>query len=416
MLATLRQRNFALLWFAGLVSMTGDWVLITALPFYVYERTDSTLASGLVLAAYFAPGLLFGSVAGVFVDRWDRRRTMVGVDVLQALVMLGLLIARVDGWLWVVYVVAFTESTLSQFFGPAENALLPQLVGEERLFTANALNSLNNNLARIIGPSIGGVAVALTGLTGAALINATSFLIAAGLIALIAAPQPPAPADTAPDQAAVRAWASVWQDWTAGLRLVRTDNVLRSLFAIAGVAVLADSVLSALLVPFIEQVVEGGVEAFGFILTVRGIAGVLGGVVIGRFGDRFGPGQVLGWSLIMIGAGVLIEVNFPLIPLVIGMTLLLGPPISGWLTSRSTILQAGTEDRYRGRVFGAFGTSNALVGLVGTGVASVLGDRVGVVSLLNVSAGLYTLAGMLALVLFRQHAWRSTVPLGSKST
>src|SRR6187551_2319306 len=86
-LATLRQRNFALLWTAGLISYIGDWVLLTALPVFVYERTGETLASGLVLMMYALSTLLVGSIAGVFVDRWDRRRTLVWVNLLQAVLI-----------------------------------------------------------------------------------------------------------------------------------------------------------------------------------------------------------------------------------------------------------------------------------------------------------------------------------------
>lgn len=79
MIATFRDRDFTLLWFAGLVSLTGDWILLTALPVYVFEQTASVLATALVLIVSALPGVFLGSVSGVFVDRWDRRRTMVVV-------------------------------------------------------------------------------------------------------------------------------------------------------------------------------------------------------------------------------------------------------------------------------------------------------------------------------------------------
>ncbi|MEA2512730.1 MAG: hypothetical protein QOJ59_2217, partial [Thermomicrobiales bacterium] len=84
MLRVLRRRNFALLWFAGLVSLTGDWMLIVALPVTVYELTGSALATGGVLIANRLPALVLGSVAGVFVDRWDRKRTMVVANLVRA--------------------------------------------------------------------------------------------------------------------------------------------------------------------------------------------------------------------------------------------------------------------------------------------------------------------------------------------
>jgi MFS family permease len=186
--ATLRCRPFALVWCAGLISQSGDWVLITALPYALYALTGSPLAAGLIWIAYYLPGLLFGSVAGVFVDRWDRRRTMVAVNLLQAGVLLSLLLVRTASSVWVAYLATFAAATLAQFFVPAEHALLPRLVGEEHLQEANALASLTDNLARIIGPALGGVALGAFGLAAAALLDSASFLLSAALIAAIVAP------------------------------------------------------------------------------------------------------------------------------------------------------------------------------------------------------------------------------------
>lgn len=99
MLATLRRRDFALLWSGGLISMTGDWMLLVALPIYVYQATGSALATGAIFAAELLPNALFGSVAGVFVDRWDRKRTLVVTNALLTLSVLPLLLVPQTGWL-----------------------------------------------------------------------------------------------------------------------------------------------------------------------------------------------------------------------------------------------------------------------------------------------------------------------------
>ncbi|MDP9372881.1 MAG: MFS transporter, partial [Chloroflexota bacterium] len=186
MLAVLRQRNFALVWVAGLISLTGDWLLFVAVPVAVYQLTGSTAATAAAVAARVLPRLALGSVAGVFVDRWDRRRTMLVANLLLGLCLLPLLLVRSAEWLWLLYLVSFAQSTLAQFLGPAENALLPCLVAEADLVPANALNGLNDNLARLVGPPLGGLIVAGWGLTGAALLDAASFFAASGLVALVA--------------------------------------------------------------------------------------------------------------------------------------------------------------------------------------------------------------------------------------
>src|SRR5262245_4780212 len=123
MLALLRRRSFALVWAGGLVSLAGDWALITGVPLVVYQMTGSTLAVGMTLMANSLPRLACGSMAGVFVDRWDRRRTMMVADVLLGLALLPLLLVRSAEWLWLVAAVLLVEGALAQFYRPAESAL-----------------------------------------------------------------------------------------------------------------------------------------------------------------------------------------------------------------------------------------------------------------------------------------------------
>src|SRR5690349_20630066 len=137
MLALVRQRNFGCIWLGGLISLIGDWMLLTALPVYVYQSTGSTLATGAMLAARVIPRVLLGSVAGVFVDRWDRRRTLIVANLLLALGLLPLLLVTSGENLWLVYVVAFVQSAMGQFVPPALGALLPHLVQECELLRAN---------------------------------------------------------------------------------------------------------------------------------------------------------------------------------------------------------------------------------------------------------------------------------------
>jgi len=397
----LRQRPFALVWCAGLISQSGDWVLITALPYALYALTGSPLASGLIWIAYYLPGLVFGSVAGVFVDRWDRKATMVIVNILQAVALLSLLLVRSASSAWVAYPTAFVAAALGQFFVPAEHALLPRLVGEDRLQEANALASLTDNLARIVGPALGGVAMGVFGLASAALLDSASFLLSAALIATIAVPR----ATRMPDGTGPSASAggfdgfvvAFWRDWTAGLRLVRGSHTLTSVFVVAGTALLADSIFTALLAPFIKTVARGNAQDLGALFAVRGVAGLLGGVVIGWIGTRVPLGRLLGLSLIALGSIFMIEAHISSLTLILVLTFVNGPAIIGWLTSQQTLLQINTEDAYRGRVFGSYNTTTALTLVIGAATASALASAIGVVPLLTCSAALYILAGALAL-------------------
>ncbi|MGH2459887.1 MAG: MFS transporter, partial [Chloroflexota bacterium] len=149
MLSVLRQRDYALLWTGGLVSSLGDWFLFIALPFYIYQLTGSTLATGGMFIAESLPSVLFGSLAGVFVDRWDRRKTMVISDLGRGVLLLVLLDGQVANRVGVIFVVVFVQSAIGQFFGPAKSALIPRLVSESDLVSANSLSSVSGEFTRL---------------------------------------------------------------------------------------------------------------------------------------------------------------------------------------------------------------------------------------------------------------------------
>ena len=123
----LHNRNFMLMWWAGLVSWLGNYMLFVALPVYVYSETGSTLTTSLSVMANALPMILVGQLAGVLVDRWDYRRTLIYANALLVGVTLLFLIVLNAPW-WAVIPIAFLQSAVGQFIGPAENALLPTLV------------------------------------------------------------------------------------------------------------------------------------------------------------------------------------------------------------------------------------------------------------------------------------------------
>ena len=213
-LALLRRRDFGLLWTGGLVSDTGDWLLLIGLPLYVLQVTGSSLGTAAVFIAGLLPTPVVGPLAGVLADRWDRRRTLVVTSLAQAALLLALLAVHGRDQLWIVYLVTAAEAALAQLFDPAKNALLPSLAEPDQLVSANALLGLNVNLGRLLGSSLGGVVMVTAGLRGVVIGDAVSFLVGAALIAWMRArPAVPAPtvgSDTTPD-----GFARQWLDGLA---------------------------------------------------------------------------------------------------------------------------------------------------------------------------------------------------------
>jgi len=402
MLTVLRQRKFALLWFAGLISITGDWTLNVALPFYVYQMTGSAFATGLMFMARTLPGVLFGSIAGVFVDRWDRKWTMIIVNLFAALLVLLLLIVKSNTWLWVIYIVAFIESSIKQFFAPAEKALLPRLVAEKHLVTANSLGAVNSSLAMLIGPAIGGALIGLTGLISVVCFDSVSYLIAGAMIFLITW-SPDIPEEKRETTNNFKTILGIWRDWLDGLKLVKKNRPITTVFIAVIFAMLGEGIIQALLV-LLVKLLQGGAMEFGWLLTFRGLGGLLGGLIFGRIGTSIQPHRIFPWTLVGMGSLFLVIVNYPLFILALIIICLVGICAIGANVTSTTMLQNGVSNTYLGRIFGLLGMVSALMILIGQGSASFLADRWGVVVLLNIGSGLYILSGLIPLAMLRKYS------------
>ena len=412
MIATLRQRNFGLLWWGGLISMAGNWVLYIALPLLVYRWTASTLATSIMFMVETVPAIVLGSVAGVFVDRWERKRTMVITNSLQALGLLPLLFVHGADTVGIVYLVGFGQACISQFFGPAENALLPNLVEEARLPAANALNALNNNLARLFGPALGGFVVAWTGLTGVVLLDAASFAVCGALIALISVTSQPGQAAATEQPAAGAPWRAVWREWWAGLHLIAQSRVIRVLFGVIAITAVGEGIFGVLFVVFVNRVLAGGSQELGWLMSAQAIGGLLGGWTVGWLSQRLPPVTLLAAAALLFGLGDLLIFNVPLIlpsvPLVAALFIIVGIVGAGLGPSLNTLLQSHVSDEYRGRVFGAFGTTFALLALGGMALAGLLGDPLGPVPVLNIQGLGYLASAVLAVAFLRPALQRAT--------
>jgi MFS family permease len=391
-LAVLRRRDFALLWLGGLVSIAGDWVLYAALPYYVYARTGSTIATAGMVVATLAPSVLVGSVAGVFVDRWDRKRVLVAANLVQAGVVALLLLVPHDGRLWLVYAVAAAQSVVASFSAPAEGALLPTLVGDADLVAANALNALNNRIGRLVGLPIGGAVFAAAGLQAVVVLDAVSFLLAAALVAPVAAPRV---ARAASD--AATAWSAFWSEWGDGLRLVARDRTIALLFVVFGLGTFGGTMLDPLTPGWVRDVLDAGPTVFAGLMIVHAVTGIAGTLAVGHFGTHLTPRALIGWSSLVVGVATAVKYNVPSIPLALAMSAVAGVTSVASSIGVETLAQRSVRDEFRGRVFGSLNATLGLVSLTGALVGGALAEVVGIVPMLNVCVVLIVLSGLVAL-------------------
>jgi len=408
--ALLRRRDFALVWTASLISATGDWVLYVGLPIYVYQLTGSTLATSAMFVAELAPQIALGSLAGVFVDRWDRKRTMVVTNVLLTLALVPLAFVRSADLVWVVYVVAFTESLLGRFLRPAEGAMLPRLVDKRDLVAANSLSSFAGSASRLIGPTIGGIVAGLYGLGAVAAFDSATFLIAAGLVTLVRTSGEPDRAAIADASAAAAGrLRAFWREWLDGLALVARSRTIRVLFALAALSSLGEGSFGVLFVVWVNRVIGGTALQLGWFMSAQAVGGLLGGLLIARITRGLAPRRVLGVASVLFGLLDALLFISPLIRPEIAVSLVIigvvGIAGVAFGAGFNAILQTSVDDAYRGRVFGAIFATMAVLRLTSTVIAGVLGGIVSPIPLLVAfQSGSYVALGIVALALLPHEA------------
>ena len=418
MLRLLRQRNYGLLWFGGFVSQLGDFVLFVGLPIEIFRRTNSTLATGAMVLAFLVPSILLGSVAGVYVDRWDRRRLMVAVNLLQATALLPLLLVDQLG-LWVVYAVLVVESSLSQLIGPAQVALMPSLLsgGDDDLLTANAVSGVGRHLSRLIGPAVGGLVVTTGGLTAVAIVDSSSFVASAGLLALIHSGPVLRSQVASIEHAALSAWGRLLREWRDGLRLTLQRPVLRALLVFATITAIGEGLTATLFYPWASRALHLDGTGFGVLLSTQAIGGLAGALVIARLGARVRPLPLLIGSALAFGAIDLLLFTYPVLYPVIApalvMLVIVGVPGAGLGAAITTLQQSESEDSHRGRVVGAIGAVAGVGALVGAVTAGVLGEFLPVILLMIVQGSGYLVGGTAVWLLVRGRRAAAASPEGA---
>jgi hypothetical protein len=390
LLAPLRVRNFALLWGGNAVSLAGDQFQLVALAILALDVTRSTAVLGGVLAAEAVPRALLMLVGGVAADRFQPRRVLLAATTLQGLLVALLAGALATGHLalWHLFAYAAGSGTALAFTTPATGALVPQLVPRERLRSANALSSLNFNLASAVCAPLAGLVVASTGSLPAFVLNAASFFAAAGAVAAIRIPPPPP---------AVTRASPLHQAWE-GIAAARADPVVW--LAIVAAAIFSLGWGGAVLVglPALATLaLDAGSAGVGVLLGAAGVGAAAGAVAMGSLPRLPRPGLVggavllgLGLSLVLVGAAPSVAVA---VPVLVAGGLLRAAAANAYIT----LVQGRAPAATRGRVMALFWLGvNGLAPLslaAGGAVGAVLGPRV----LLAVGGAVVALAGAYSL-------------------
>ena len=345
------NRNFRLLFIGQTISQLGDWFNAVAVFALLLDLTGSATAVAWMLIVQFLPVAVVGPVAGVVVDRVDRRRLMIATDLLRGVLILGLLLVRERDDVWIAYVVMSLTVAASAFFEPARTATIPNLTTAEELMPANALSSAMWSAMLAIGASVGGLVTAIAGRNTAFLVNAASFFVSAFFINRTRYDSTP---PASPKLTGLFALTGV-PDLVEGFRYMRERGHIAALMFVKAGWGLAGGVL-LLLTIFGQRVfpVGGSTAAgIGVMYGARGIGAALGPIAL-----RWILGQTprtlrrtIGPAYFVVGGFYMVLAWAPTLPL--AALAVLGAHFGGsilWVFS-TVLLQMEVPDRFRGRVF-----------------------------------------------------------------
>jgi len=290
--AVFRNRSFSLLWTGQLVSTMGSALTSLAASIYIYRLTGSALSVGLMLMATAAPSLLVGLFAGVFVDRYDRKKIMVTADILRAILILLIPLLAPINVIW-LYVIVMLTSAIGQFFDPAHESILPEVASDEDLSAANSLIAISQFGSTAVGFAAAGLIASAANINWAFYFDAITFVISALCVYLINVKSIQAEEDTSV--------AVVIKNLRAGVRQLFSTPVLRSLFSVQVVVLISFGLSNTLLLPFALKALNATEFEYGLQEGLTSIGFVLASLLMAKVFDRLQAGAWLAISFLGMG-------------------------------------------------------------------------------------------------------------------
>ena len=356
----------------------------------MYKATGSALGTGAVFALYTLPWVVFGAFSGVIVDRVDKRRLMIAMDVLRAVLVVAVpfLVARS---LPSVFVLAFVIASLGVFFDPAKLAILPEIVPEDRLMRANSLLSTGENLTEILGWALAGLLLAAVSTTAAFRLDAATFVVSAVALALMRYRAPVR-------EAAEKAAGAFRKELKEGFTFLRHDRGLRANTTMIVVCVAGMGAVYPLTFLFAVDVLGRGAGAFGALEAVSSIGFLVGSLVLVALATRVRKGRVMIGGLVVMGVCLALVALTGSVWVAAVPFALFGCANALVLIAVDTFLQQTVPEGMRGRVFSTRfmltqGTYAVSV-LVGGALAGVMDVRV----LFVVAGAIVAASGLVGLM------------------
>lgn len=364
------NRSFTLLWFGQLISTIGNALTSLAAGILVFRITDSALSVGLMLMATALPTLFLGLVAGVFVDRYDRKRIMVVANLVQAALVFAIpfLVSLSIVWL---YVMVLLVSGVSQFFDPAHESVLPEIASDEELAAANSFMAISSFGSTAIGFAAAGLLASQFSIDWAFYIDAATFLASALFILGVRIDKLEADERTSV--------AMVLRNMRSGARHLFDSDVLRSLLLLGMGISISIGLWNVLLLPFAERALGASEFVYGLQEALTSVGFVIGSFGMAAYASRLREGQWIVISLVAMGVLGLVYAFVTSIPLAIALIAVSGFFNAPLGVSQRLLVQRNTTREIRGRVTSVFFVARDvffLVGMASAGLADIIDVRI----------------------------------------
>ncbi|MPZ22231.1 MAG: MFS transporter [Dehalococcoidia bacterium] len=383
------RRSFGLLWAGQAISQLGDAIFLTTLLLWVADLTDSPAAVGAVLAVEAIPILLVSPLAGVFVDRWRYKSTLIYSDLARAVLVALLIIVQSSDLLWLIFIDVFLISVVTRFFFPSLMAALPVVAGEGRLTRSISYVRATVNVAYIAGPLIAAPLFVYAGPEVALAVNALSFLASAVALAFCRLEQP--------RTQAARGLAHVRQELMSGVRLVRSSRLQSTALTVGFLVLLGAGTMNAVNIFFIEEALNEPRSYLGLVNGLGGLGFAIGALALIPLANRLTLWRLIGIGLLLMGAASLVYAQLSLIfPALVVYTMFgLGNGVAD--TANQSFILSRTPGLFRGRIISlhTMAANAAVVG--GSAAAGFLAESIDTRWLISSTSVLFVLAGCFAL-------------------
>lgn len=404
----LKNRNFLFLWIGQIISNFGDWLNNVALVALVCKKSPgSTIELAKLLFFVVIPVFIIGPIAGVYVDRWDRKRVMVVSDISRGLValLIPFFILHVNNFL-PIYLLVFLIFSITRFFLPSKMAIIPDVVPHNMLLIANTLSDTTRMITAFVALGIAGILVDKIGAINSLYINALSYFVSALFISnmVVRSTMSGFKGDIIVAKEAFKdaIRKSVWAEIKEGIRFLSEHKDMKFVVRVFFLLMAGLGAVSCVIIVFIQKAFGSVTRDLSLLTMLLGLGCFMGAVAYGRFGQHLKKDAMILLSLLLTGMLIILFVLVtrftPHFWISGAVMLLVGITVGPVIVSLNTIVHESIPQKTRGRIFSSLEAVIHLAFLASMFLAAFVAEKIGNIWVLTLCGAFFTLWGLLGFI------------------